>query len=797
MSFIEKSKLNKILFALGLMSISLNCRTTPSQAANTGPAANSIAVSAPSTANVAAGQPELPRFYLNTTYVAPTKAPTQVKAGDNLQAAINAAQPGDVLALEAGATFTGNFTLPNKSGSGWIIIRSAAPDSSLPAPGSRISPSFANAMPKLVSANDKSILSVANGAHHYRFIGIEFTIASSVTRNNNLISLGDGQTSVDQLAHDLIFDRVYIHGNANATVRRGIALNSASTAVIDSYISDCHEAGADSQAIAGWNGPGPFKIVNNYLEGAGENFLLGGADPTIPNLVPSDVEFQRNYCYKPTSWKIGEPNYNGKHWTVKNSFELKNSQRVLINGNIFENCWGDAQAGFAILFTVRNQDGGSPWSVVQDVTFTNNIIRHSGSGLNISGADDLNPSQPTTRVRISNNLFDDINGPRWEAAGRWLQIVLGPSYVTIDHNTAFQTGLVAIADQLPASQNFVFRDNLAPHNEYGFFGSDIGTGNAALNHYFPGVVFRKNVLIGGSKDSYPADNFFPANIDAVGFVDRANANYRLASSSPYKKAGTDGKDIGVDFDAMNAGQNGISSVSSVSAASYASDVIALESIASAFGANLASSTQSATSTPLPTELAGATVKVKDKFNVEWSCPLFFVSPTQINFQVPTVSALGAAEVSVLSGDIVLAKGSIQVASVSPGLFTANASGSGLPTAVLLRVRSNNQSQFEPVAQYDPAQNKFVATPIDFGAVTDQVFLILYGTGVRYRSALSNVSVNIGGIENQVTFAGSQGGFVGLDQINVRLQRTLIGRGDVDVVMTVDGQPSNIVQVNVK
>jgi uncharacterized protein (TIGR03437 family) len=212
---------------------------------------------------------------------------------------------------------------------------------------------------------------------------------------------------------------------------------------------------------------------------------------------------------------------------------------------------------------------------------------------------------------------------------------------------------------------------------------------------------------------------------------------------------------------------------------------------------MSGSTQVAVSTPLPTELGGTTVKVKDKFNVEWPCPLFFVSPTQINFQVPPVSALGSAEMTVFNGNVPVARGTIQVSAVSPGLFTANATGSGLPTAVVLRVRSNNTSQFEAIAQYDPGQNRFIPIPIDLGPVGDQVFLILYGTGIRYRGTLASVSVNIGGVENQVTFAAAQGGLIGLDQINVRLQRSLIGRGDVDVNLTVEGRAANRVQVNFK
>ena len=126
---------------------------------------------------------------------------------------------------------------------------------------------------------------------------------------------------------------------------RCVALNSASSAVIDSYLSEAHVVGFDSQAICGVNGPGPFKIVNNYLEGSGENIMFGGADPAIRDLVPSDIEFRGNYCFKPLSWKIGHPSYAGIPWAVKNLFELKNARRVLIEGNVFENNWVHAQNG--------------------------------------------------------------------------------------------------------------------------------------------------------------------------------------------------------------------------------------------------------------------------------------------------------------------------------------------------------------------------------------------------------------------------------------------------------------------
>src|SRR5207244_3792056 len=241
--------------------------------------------------------------------------------------------PGDQIVLAAGATYTGNFTLPVKSGSSWIIIRTSTPDAELPAEGQRMKRSYAPLLAKIVNPDGDAAIRSERRAHHYRLVGLEVTVADGVTDNNGLVLFGDGSGAQNSLAvvpHDLILDRTYIHGNATGNVSRCVGFNSAATAVIDSYLSACHANGQDAQAIGGWNGPGPFKIVNNYLEASGENVMFGGADPAIPNLIPSDIEIRRNYFFKPLAWRASGA------WTVKNLLELKLGRRVLIQGNIFE-----------------------------------------------------------------------------------------------------------------------------------------------------------------------------------------------------------------------------------------------------------------------------------------------------------------------------------------------------------------------------------------------------------------------------------------------------------------------------
>jgi len=471
---------------------------------------------------VASATPAPPQFYVDTTYVQPSGRTIFVPAGGDFQAALNTAQSGDVIALEAGATFAGPFTLPNKPGAGWIIVRTSAPDDRLP-PGIRVDPSRAAHMPKLLAAAGPVIRAVL-GAHHYRFIGIEIRPREG-TFLHNLVLLGLSERSVDQLPHHFVFDRCYLHGDPKRGSRRGILMNSRFTAVVDSYFSDFKEVGADSQAVAGWNGSGPFKIVNNFLEGAGENLMFGGADPSIPDLVPSDIEIRHNDFVKPLAWRQGDSAYAGVPWTVKNLFELKNARRVLVDGNLFERNWVHAQNGFAILFTVRNQDGRAPWSVVEDVTFINNVVRGTASGINILGRDDNYPSQQTKRILIKNNIFLDVGGLKWGGGGRLFQMLNGTAKIVIDHNTAFHTGNIITAEG-PPNTDFVFTNNLVAHNEYGILGTGISPGIRTLNTYFPGAVVRKNLIVGGSAVQYPPDNFFtPSFAD----VDRADVGVDLGA----------------------------------------------------------------------------------------------------------------------------------------------------------------------------------------------------------------------------------------------------------------------------
>jgi hypothetical protein len=467
-----------------------------------------------------------------------------VNAGGDLQAAINAAAPGDTILLAPGATYSGNFTLPAKTGTGWITIRTNLPD---PVPaGTRITPATAANLAIIASSNTATALATQPYAHHYVLQLLQFR--ANASGYGEVLSLGDGspaQNSLDMVPHDLIVDRVYIQGDPVYGQKRGIGLNSAATTIQNSYIAGMFATGQDSQAIAGWNGPGPFIITNNYLEAASENFLLGGADPAITNLIPSDITFTKNYVSKPIAWKAAAG------LNVKNLFELKNAQRITIDSNIFEYNWVDAQSGYSILFTGRSQDGTAPWSVVQDVTFTNNIVQHVASGINILGQDYRFPSGISHHFVFRNNMFQDVSATTYGGDGRFM-LINGGYDVTVDHNTIIEDGTSVIYADTNPVQQFVATNNIAPDNAWAIMGGGTAPGVGTIRTYFPNSTWLDGIWATANPQWYPTGNYYPSSLVAVGFVDLAGGNYRLAASSVYRGGATDGTDPGANLDQVVA-----------------------------------------------------------------------------------------------------------------------------------------------------------------------------------------------------------------------------------------------------
>jgi hypothetical protein len=351
--------------------------------------------------------------------------------------------------------------------------------------------------------------------------------------------------------YEIDVDRVYIHGDSVVGQKRGIALNGRAVTVRNSYISDIKYTAQDSQAIGGWNGPGPYLIENNYLEASGENFLIGGADPAIPNLVAEDVVFRRNHVAKPMTWRA-------QGWQIKNLFELKNARRVLIEFNVFENNWSQAQGGYAILFTPRNQDGACAWCVVEDVTFQYNIVRNVAGVFNITGYDWPNLSAQTRRITIRHSLFYSVSSTLG-GTGWFLLIGDRPRDIVVDHNTIDHDGSAVVYAHGGTSgpiYGFRFTNNAQRHNAYGINGADASYGNGAIATYFPDGVVLGNWLQGGSSSRYPAGNLFAGSFDGA-FVNTASADYRVAPGCLLKGAATDGTDIGANVGAVLGGTSGV------------------------------------------------------------------------------------------------------------------------------------------------------------------------------------------------------------------------------------------------
>jgi uncharacterized protein (TIGR03437 family) len=236
-------------------------------------------------------------------------------------------------------------------------------------------------------------------------------------------------------------------------------------------------------------------------------------------------------------------------------------------------------------------------------------------------------------------------------------------------------------------------------------------------------------------------------------------------------------------------------LSSVSAATFLpQQPLAPGAIAAGFGSNLSAVTAEASILPLPTTLGGVSILVKDSSGREQPVGLFFVSPGQINYMVPPDCAQGPASLTVLNQNAATATGTIQIESVAPGLFSANASGAGVAAAGAVRVASSGEQTWQLIYQCGPQQGSCVPVPVDMGSAVDDVILVLFGTGFRGAGTQPVVTATVGGVSADVLYSGPQGTLAGLDQANIRLPRALAGSGEVGVVLTVDGKQTNTVTV---
>lgn len=566
------------------------------------------------------GPAELPKACYYTAMDG-TPAPgkrIKVSSGSDLEQEVQHASCGDTLLLPAGESFKLK-SLPRKNcdDQHYIVIRTDAPDSKLPAENQRVSPAWAG----VASLPDRPayaqppggparllatiIVSDPDGVRfgdHYRFIGLEWT----KTRGSNV-----GRLAFAGEADHLIFDRNWFHGwdGEEMHIGLGMAKGAHYIAIIHSYFSSftCTAVTGsctDAVALGGGNGNLPIyvlKVVDNFLEASGENILMGGAAATVR---PEDLEIRRNHLFKPMFWNPGSPDHRDPTPIVKNLFELKNGNRVLFEGNYLENSWGGfSQVGPAILLTPRNQANRKlhtnlcPTCAVTNITIRYDWIRNVNQVLQIANPSDFGEFASGGNSYSIHDIVAEGLGYKEctrGCGGATLQIAGGSPKtpasdvmhdVSLTHMTLVSNGyrraLMAMqgpppSPGAPQMHDIIFNNNIAEAGEYGPWATG---GTAEVNcslqpHVSPklriencwdgGSSFRRNVVAGGASirqgKDWPDDNFFPGDQGGIGFVNLhggVDGDYHLAASSKYKGKGTDGKDPGADIDAVLEAIHGV------------------------------------------------------------------------------------------------------------------------------------------------------------------------------------------------------------------------------------------------
>ena len=459
----------------------------------------------------------------------PTGTTIRVRAGGDVQKAIDEAQPGQTIALDpAGSWLTA--VLKPKSGGGPIRITTENAGGS-----GRVTAADADGFARFGGQTGPG-LTTEPKAGNYILDHLRFVPAASAPIELMKLSLGD-ETDVLDLSHDITLDRIYMEGHPTRGQKRGIAANCVNFTIKRSMLVGFvapTSVTTDAQAIAIWNAPGPFLIEDCYLEGSGENILVGGSDPKIVNLVPSDGVIRQCYMFKPPEWKTVFPG------SVKNLLEFKNAQRWTVEQCRFENVWTAGQAGRAILFTVRNQGGNAPWSTVQDVVFRrNHVLGVEQDAFLILAIDDTTgrASVRARNIQLIGNVIQAKSGILFNR---------GLDGFVCDHNLFLLETWGRFMSFNPTGQifnGFVCRNTIAASGQYGIHSADAGLGKSALDKYCPGYVWEKMIMEKANQRNitYPPDTrivpfgTLPSGVDATTFQPTVDL---------LRMDGTDGQPVG-------------------------------------------------------------------------------------------------------------------------------------------------------------------------------------------------------------------------------------------------------------
>lgn len=401
-----------------------------------------------------------------------------VRAGQSLQAAIDAAQPGTALALEPGIwneAITGNKAVAI-SGAGTGDGRATRDQASW-----------------IVSPGDG--VTVTADGFSMACIGVK-----SMNPDRQLVAVTGGKFSAD---------RCTLLGDPTKGQHRGIMLNGIGAVVTRCFVDDVFLIGREAQAIGGWDGTKDVVIENNYLSASSQSILFGGADSAGADRVPRNIQVTRNTLTRNLKWySIGA--------LVKAPFELKSAIGVRCSDNVMEYAGiSQGQGAYLIVLTVRNQDGTAPWSTIEDIVVERNLCRHGGGAVNFLGRDNGNKSGVMRNVVVRHCMFDDVDpksGP-WQGAGRGFLFDGAPDNVTIDSCTVQTKGTIGASMYFipPPPTKMILRNLKIPAQgtgpgqaEYGIKIDAGGMGLVALQKFAPDAILE-HVNDGTGAIGYPAN----------------------------------------------------------------------------------------------------------------------------------------------------------------------------------------------------------------------------------------------------------------------------------------------------
>jgi parallel beta-helix repeat protein len=315
----------------------------------------------------------------------PSPIIVQVSPQGDVQAALNACQPGGIVQLQAGATYTGVWTFPAKAAPGCTLTSSAT------LPARRITPGDSLLLPIVRSGNTGTPLVLFSSAN-WTLDGL--AVEPPLVGDTAMVAIQDST--------NITLDRLLLVVPDGKQLKRAIMGNGNGITLTRSHCAGVWRDGVDSQCFAAWDGAGPYTITDNFLEAASENVMFGGADQKTADRIPADIRIEGNLFTKPLAWK-------GLHRNVKTILELKAAKRVTVRNNVFERSWVDGQGGVGILINPMNDLGLSDWTVVEDVLIETNTIRDVVDCFGIVGRDTNHGSGQTTRITITGNTCQGVS----------------------------------------------------------------------------------------------------------------------------------------------------------------------------------------------------------------------------------------------------------------------------------------------------------------------------------------------------------------------------------------------------